>query len=175
MLMVTLGTGIGVALLVAGSPFRGPGRAHPEAGHIVTGGSAGRCYCGAEGCWEQAASRTALQTLLREVLPGGTAEKDLLIAAAARRDDPEVRAAFSRYGRLLGQGLATLHTVLMPEVTVLGGSAGALLGLFNEGLADSLARAPGFAVSTIVRPASMGDDGGAVGAALLAAELSPAS
>jgi glucokinase len=116
-----------------------------------------------------------LQALIREVLPRGIAEKDLLTAGAAKRDDPKVRAAFSRYGRLLGQGLATLHTILMPDVTVLGGSAATLLDLFKEDLANSLARAPGFAVSTIVRSATMGDDGGAVGAALLAAELLPAS
>ena len=69
MLMVTLGTGIGAAFLMDGSPFRGPRGEHPEAGHIPIITGLGRCYCGAKGCWEQVASRSALQAMLRPHLP----------------------------------------------------------------------------------------------------------
>jgi glucokinase len=38
LLVITLGTGVGVAALASGRPFRGADGAHPEAGHIPTGG-----------------------------------------------------------------------------------------------------------------------------------------
>lgn len=170
MLMVTLGTGIGAALLIGGEPFRGPDGAHPEAGHIPVASGVGRCYCGAEGCWEQAASRTALQAMLRPLLPADVADRDLLAHAANLGDAPLLRRAFRDYGRLVGQGLSVLHSLYRPEVTLLGGTAAACLGLFADGLADTLARASGFAVAAEIRAAALGDEAGAIGAALMARE-----
>lgn len=61
MMMVTLGTGIGVALLDRGQPLRGADGSHPEAGHIPVSSDPTRCYCGLQGCWEMLASREQLQ------------------------------------------------------------------------------------------------------------------
>ena len=168
MLMITLGTGIGAALLVEGVPFRGSDNAHPEAGHIPIAGGRGRCYCGLEGCWEHVASRSALQRLLRPLLPTGTADRDVIATAATGAHRPEVRETFQHYGSLVGQGLAALHTMLMPDVTVIGGSAAQVFALFEGGLQPALARAPGFSVPVAIRVARMGDQAGAVGAAQIA-------
>ena len=168
MLMITLGTGIGAALLVEGAPFRGSDNAHPEAGHIPIAAGRGRCYCGLEGCWEHAASRAALQRLLRPLLPVGTADRNIISTAAADADRPAVRETFYRYGCLVGQGLAALHTMLMPDVTVIGGGAAEVFNLFEDGLRPALARAPGFSVPVAIRVARMGDQAGAVGAAQIA-------
>ena len=167
MLMVTLGTGIGVALLVDGAPFRGLAGAHPEGGHIPILEDGVRCYCGAEGCWEPAASRAALQDRLRPLLPPDTAPAALVEAAAAAAvRDAAVSAAFTAYGRLVGRGLSVLHTLYMPEVTVIGGSAAAQLHLFRAGMDAALSRTPDFAVPSTIRAAVLGE-AGAVGAALL--------
>jgi glucokinase len=168
MLMVTLGTGIGVAFLVGGVPLRGPHGAHPEAGHIPVENGVGRCYCGADGCWELVASRTSLQAMLRPHLPSGLDGKDLLPYAASHGDHPLVRNAFDKYGAYVGRGLSTLHTVYMPDVTILGGTAANYLDLFQGGLVRALERAPGFAVQTSVRVNSLVDEAGAVGAGLIA-------
>lgn len=175
MLMVTLGTGIGVALLVDGEPFRGLAGAHPEGGHIPILGDGVRCYCGAEGCWEPAASRAALQERLRPLLRPNTATTALVeTAAAMAAHDPGVAAAFTAYGRLVGRGLSVLHTLYMPEVTVIGGSAAAQLHLFRAGMDTALLRTPGFAVLSKIRPAVLGE-AGAVGAALLVEPNWPAT
>lgn len=172
MLMVTLGTGIGVALLDHGLPFRGARGAHPEGGHIPILENTERCYCGADGCWEHLASRTALQAMLRPQLAAEIPAARLIGEAAARADrEPDIAACFALYGNRLGRGLAVLHTLYMPEVTVLGGSVAPYLPLFHDRLQAALERAPGFAVKVDLRVAQLGDQGGALGAALMAAKL----
>ncbi len=168
MLMVTLGTGIGAAFLVNGAPFRGPRGEHPEAGHIPIITGARSCYCGAKGCWEQVASRSALQAMLRPHLPPDTEERDLLASAAASVEDPLIRNVFESYGQLVGQGLSVLHSLYRPEVTILGGSAADYFPLFMNGLQQALTRHTAFAVDTVVRRAVLGDNAGAIGAALIA-------
>ena len=172
MLMVTLGTGIGVAFLVGGAPFRGPRGAHPEGGHFPIQGGAGRCYCGAEGCWEVMASRTTLQTSMRDRVPSDVESAKILPAALVRADqDPTVSAAFESYGGQVGRGLAVLHALYMPEVTVLGGSAAAYLPRFAKAVEVALKRAPAFAVNCDIRHASLGDQAGAIGGALIAEQI----
>ena len=170
MLMVTLGTGVGAALLIDGTPFRSADGSHPEAGHIPVGEGSDQCYCGAVGCWETVASRAALQRGLRPLIPAEVADRDLIEAAGARGHEARCGDVFQRYGEAVGRGLGVLHTVYMPEVTVIGGSAAGSFPLFERGLHDALARASGFFVRTEVRAAQLGDLAGALGAASLAAD-----
>lgn len=166
--MVTLGTGIGVSLLVDGKPFRGSGGAHPEGGHIPIVSGTDRCYCGIAGCWEQVASRSALQALLGPLLPSGTPPERLLHrAAAAASTDPAIRDVFAAYGGLVGRGLCALQALYMPDVVVLGGSAAAHLDLFRAGMDRELDRPADFMPAMAVRGAVL-QEAGTVGAALLA-------
>jgi glucokinase len=172
MLMVTLGTGIGAAFLVDGEPFRGPNGSHPEAGHIPISQGMGRCYCGAIGCWELLASRSALQAMLRPHLDGVVADSEIIPRAAALAlESEEIRNAFERYGRNVGRGLSILHTLYIPRVTVLGGSAAHYLPLFVEEMHQELGRSKGFEVASDIRIATLGDSGGAIGAVLIARDL----
>lgn len=170
LVMVTLGTGIGVSLLIDGEPFRGPGGAHPEGGHIPVVSGAERCYCGITGCWEQVASRSALQARLTPLLPSGTPPGELLHhAAAAASTSAAVREVFTDYGRLVGRGLSALQTMYMPEVAVLGGSAASHLDLFRSGLEQELDRPLDFIPAMAIRGAVL-QEAGTIGAALLADE-----
>ncbi len=168
MLMVTLGTGIGVALLDKGEPLRGSDGRHPEAGHIAISGDPISCYCGLTGCWERLASRGALQQALTRALPGLQWNADtpaMLVESAVTR--PRVAEILTRYGESVGRGLTTLLTLYGPDLTVLSGSAAALLPLFKNGLDAALARASGYAVNSNITQSSLGDAAGALGAAIL--------
>ena len=175
MLMVTLGTGIGATFLENGMPFRGANGMHPEAGHIPVSGEPERCYCGLTGCWEQYASRRALQRLLQRSCPDLSPGPGMLRTAAERAAHvPAVAEVFVEYGHRVGRGLAALQGLFMPEVTVVGGSAAEHLPLFGESLRRELPRPPGYTIASEIRPAELGDLAGAIGSAVLASRRSAA-
>jgi glucokinase len=160
LLVVTLGTGIGVALLCHGHAARTADGSHPEAGHLAVNGPSAPCYCGLPTCWEQLASRTALDRL--------TDNRSAELAIKARTGDPDAAAVFDVYGRRVGTGLGTLLTLLKPDRVVIGGGAARYLGLAETGIRRSLRRAPGFTAVLELRAAELGNLAGAIGAAILA-------
>ncbi|WIB77946.1 ROK family protein [Curtobacterium sp. MCPF17_002] len=167
LLMVTLGTGVGVAMLVDGRPVRGADGAHPEGGHIPISSDPERCYCGLTGCFEPAASRSGLQQRLSEAM-GGAAPGRGLIADAMERapEDERVSAVFRDYAVAVGRGLAALHTLWQPRVTVIGGSAAICLPLIHDDVLRALDRSEDYRVDVDVRAATLGDNAGAIGAAV---------
>ncbi|WP_158781137.1 ROK family protein [Pantoea sp. BAV 3049] len=168
MMMVTLGTGIGVAVLDKGQPFRTFDGKHPEAGHIPVSSDPVICYCGLQGCWEMLASRTQLQQALQKEIPDlqwGTSTFSVLSEMVAAR--PRVAEIMHNYGQIVGRGLNTLLTLYGPDITVLSGSAAALLPLYQSGLDAALTRAGGYAVNRKITHSTLGDAAGALGAAIL--------
>jgi glucokinase len=186
MLMLTVGTGLGGALIVDGKLVRGAWGVAAEVGHmrVVPGGH--YCGCGHEGCWEQYASGSALvrdaqaaivvdpergATLLG--LAGGDA-KDLegpQITQAAQDGDPLAIDLLAQLGRWIGEGAASVAALLDPALVVIGGGVGAagdlLLDPARKAFADQLS-ARGHRPEAKIMLASMGNEAGIVGAADLA-------
>jgi glucokinase len=75
---VTVGTGIGTALIVDGQIYRGLDGSHPEGGHHVIDPGGPSCYCGAHGCWESLAAGPAIARLARGTIASyrGSGGKD---------------------------------------------------------------------------------------------------
>ncbi|MCF7531012.1 ROK family protein [Pseudomonas petrae] len=168
LLTVTLGTGVGVALLVNGQPWRAVDGSHPEGGHIPVSDDLHQCYCGLSGCWETLASRSWLQTQLATLLPDVAYERqDLAFFQARAADDVKVRELFEQYGRQVGRGLNSLAMLYGPDLIVLGGSAARLYPLYEASLRGSVRRKAGFELNMPIVPSSIGDAAGALGAALL--------
>jgi glucokinase len=172
MLMVTLGTGVGVALVVDGKPFRGLRGAHPEASHFPILSDTARCYCGIDGCWENLASRSALQRMLTPMVSSDLADRDIIIYAAKFAHRKRIRQVFLDYGALVGRGLLALHALYMPDLTVLGGSAADHFALFIPGLRSYLTKSNQPSGGVEIRVSALGDSAGAVGAAILAQDVS---
>jgi glucokinase len=186
MLMLTVGTGLGGAVVVGGKLVRGAWGVAAEVGHmrVVPGGH--YCGCGHEGCWEQYASGSALvrdaqaamvvdaergATLLR--LAGGDPQalEGPQITQAAQDGDPLAVDLLAQLGRWIGEGSASVAALLDPEVVVIGGGVGAagdlLLDPARKAFSDQLS-ARGHRPEAKIMLASMGNEAGMVGAADLA-------
>jgi glucokinase len=160
LLVVTLGTGVGVAALAGGRPFRGADGGHPEAGHIPVGGAPSPCYCGLPSCWEQLASRTALDRL--------TGNETDALAVKARSGDVAAARVFGTYGERVGTGLVTLLAIFRPDRVVIAGGAAQFIDLFSHGLRRGLGRGPRYTPKPAVVAAELGNLSGAIGAAVMA-------
>jgi glucokinase len=182
-LFVTLGTGIGGAIIIDGSLYRGGGFAG-EWGHVQVDGNGLLCDCGKRGCWETRASGPALVRLATQVVTTnpdsslarilGSAEiSGEAVIAAADAGDETARALVTEVGRSFGQGLAGLVAIFDPELIVIGGGLGSvgesIVGPARRVLTDAL-HGGRLRVQPTVQVASLGPSAGAVGAALLAVE-----
>ncbi|MBM9461349.1 ROK family protein [Nocardioides sp. zg-536] len=168
-LLVTIGTGIGGALVLDGRVVRGARGLAGEFGHMQVVPDGLACECGLRGCWEQYCSGRALERLARVAL--GRHLDGPQVTALARGGDEVARQAFSSVGTWLGVGVAGLVSAFDPEVVVVGGGVAAeddlLLQPARAALRDSLQGTAYRAVPPLLA-ARLGPVAGAVGAALLA-------
>ncbi|OZB88172.1 MAG: glucokinase [Microbacterium sp. 14-71-5] len=182
MVMLTLGTGLGGALVTGGQLVRGAFGAAAELGHMKVVPDGHYCGCGQEGCWEAYASGTALAKLAASVSvtdPQGAramlavAQGEPLsgehVTAAARQGDPLAGRMLERFGHYLGLGIATLAAVVDPEVVVVGGGIAAAAGdlILPAAQHSFLARLSGrgFRGELRIVTAALSNDAGIVGAA----------
>ena len=186
-LLVTLGTGIGGAVIADGEVYRGSSFAG-EWGHMLYQANGLQCDCGKRGCWETVASGPALSRLGREfnsLNPGGQLaglirKNDFsaeTITAAADAGDETARGLVSQVGAAFGQGLCSLIAIFDPELIVVGGGLGSvgesLLGPARRVAADAIHGGSHRPLPPIV-VAGLGPESGAVGAALMAAQRTDA-
>jgi glucokinase len=137
--MLTLGTGIGGALLVGGALHRGRNGMAGEFGHMQVVPEGRPCECGGRGCWEQYCSGRAV---VRAATEAGSTLAGPDLTAAAQAGDPAAVAAYAEVGRWLGVGVANVVAGLDPALVVVGGGASAasdlLLDPARKAMADSL-------------------------------------
>lgn len=157
--MLTVGTGIGGALLQDGAPWYGGGFAG-QFGHIVVAGEGPVCNCGRIGCVETLSSGTALQRLIEEARldPPHTIEA---ILARAAGGEPAATAILEAWSAPFQRALETLVAAVDPRLIVVGGGLG---GAMTEALGRRPRQAKWFALP--VEAARLGDDAGIAGAAI---------
>lgn len=186
LLMVTIGTGIGGGIVSDGRLMRGAHGYAAEVGHIIVEPAGPECGCGNRGCWEQVASGRAIDRLAREAVaaapdaefarrvtsPDGSVS-GTAVSSAAVEGDGTALGILGVVGTRLGEGLAGLANVLDPELIVVGGG-GAEAGeaLLQPARAAFLRCLEAAELRPEVRivAAALGNDAGALGAALMALE-----
>ena len=186
LLLVTVGTGIGGGIVLDGRLHRGAFGVAAEIGHLrlVPGGHL--CGCGNRGCFEVYGSGSALVRETRAAVAAGSAmTRPLLdraggvveaidgplISAAAADGDPFAVECLAELGRWLGEGIASLAAVLDPAVAVIGGgvsAAGELLLAPLRAAFDASLPGRGYHPALEIRPATLGNTAGLIGAADLA-------
>jgi glucokinase len=150
MAMLTLGTGIGGAIMLNGKIFHGMNGMAGEFGHVPIEPEGVPCGCGSHGCSERYASATAVVRMAREAIASGAAPG---LAKAARADaefgaksvynlalqgDEDARRIFHRFGKSLGMLLAGMVNGLNLEMYVIGGGVSSAWDAFAPAMFDEL-------------------------------------
>ena len=180
--MVTLGTGIGGGMILDGRLFTGFANSGMEIGHMIIKPNGALCGCGGRGCWERYGSATALIQLTQLEMERSRDSKLWELCdndpskvqgrtpfQAARLGDEAAKRVLANYLQGLSIGMINLVNILQPEIICLGGGvSNAEDDLLLDPLRELVWRGS-FDKSTKVRieRASLGNDAGVVGAALL--------
>lgn len=185
MVMLTIGTGVGGAVIVDGKMVRGGFGIAGELGHLRVVPNGLPCGCGQMGCLESYGSGTALLKAARALASSGSEKGARLLElgkSAGELSGHEVYQAIlegdegsigllNELGGWLGQAIASLTAVLDPQIVVIGGGVSLAGDLLLEPIRKSYLEhlpARGFRPELTIAAAQFVNDAGVVGAADLA-------
>ncbi|MDP8246754.1 MAG: ROK family protein [Candidatus Tritonobacter lacicola] len=180
---VSIGTGIGTAIILNGRLYRGRRGMAGEGGHMVVNFDAdgAGCGCGNTGCIESIASGPAAArrageimrerpTLLNDLCGGNKEELTMvMIGRAAEDSDAVALEVIGEMGWHLGIWLGSIINLLDPEIIVVGGG----VSMVGEPLFESIRGSAlkhtinPYANEIPIVPASLGEDAGIYGGAAL--------
>jgi glucokinase len=180
--MLTLGTGVGGAILADGKILRGAGGVAGHLGHITVLPDGPVCICGNRGCLETLFSARAIEAEAFAAIQLGV-KTSLLdsnsrppncdeVFECARQGDKIACLIVERAVTVLGGAIAGLVHAFDPEVVILGGQ----ITRAGDFLLDPLRREVDWRTRTLLRrrvpvvKAQVADPSGVVGAAALAIE-----
>lgn len=179
--LMTLGTGLGGGIIGGGVLLLGRGMAAGEFGHHQIRSADGFiCSCGKIGCFEAHASGTGLLRHARAVAPSfprstllGNSPYDVgskAIRKAAEAGDLHALAAWERYIDDLARGIANVIAFVDPEIIALGGGVSAAGEFMLAGLRPKVEAYTTMAPKGLTKlvTATLGNDAGAIGAAVMA-------
>ncbi|MGU7858399.1 ROK family glucokinase [Streptococcus suis] len=180
---MTLGTGVGGGVIVAGNLIRGVKGAGGELGHItVDFDKPFACTCGKKGCLETVASATGIVNLsrryadqyagdakLKQMIDDGQDVTAKDVFDLAKEGDDLALIVYRHFSEYLGVACANIAAVLNPAYIVLGGGVSAAGEFLLDGVRKVFAENsfPQIKESTQIVLATRGNDAGVLGAASL--------
>lgn len=173
--IITIGTGIGGAILIGDRVVRGHNNRAGELGHFVIDRNGIKCECGLHGCFEQYASASAL---IDTTIAASAAYPNSILSKLCKENGIDGKTVFDakelgcpiaialldEYGRILADGLNSLIHIFQPEIIAISGG----VSRQGEALLD-LIRPHLFPECKVVTSSLLGD-GGIIGASLLGTE-----
>lgn len=181
-IMITLGTGVGGGMFIAGEPYRGSRGLGGEIGHTVIQLDGPPCPCGGQGHLESFLSRRAIaadgilaaerydgRAIAEEV--GGDKEKITAEAVilAAKKGDKVARGILLEKGTILGRALVGFVNVFNPKLILIGGGVGEASPELVDKAAEVMRdEALAGRRDVEVEVATLGNDAGVLGAAAMA-------
>jgi glucokinase len=184
LLVVYVGTGVGAGLVLNGEAYEGAVGGAGEFGHTVVVRGGAVCPCGRRGCVEAYAGRRAMAQAAERAVAAGretvlfkvmqdqerTRLTSGVFKAALDLGDPLAADLIDGAIEALGAGIASAVNLLDVEAVVIGGGVADQLGQPFIGRIDAAMRPSLFLQPPRIdlKRAELGDDGGAIGAALLA-------
>lgn len=180
-IVVTLGTGVGGGIIINGQIFPGfyPGGA--EVGHQIIEVNGRQCSCGNKGCFEAYSSASALilaakkkaeenkDSLLYKLVEGDMEKMNAKVPFDAdQAGDKAGHEVIEEYLDYLSVGILNLINVFKPEAILLGGGVCKQGENLTTPLKERLAKMVYAGdLKTEIKIASLGNDAGLIGAAML--------
>jgi glucokinase len=180
LIYLTIGTGIGGAIIIDGKLYTGVCGSAGEIGHMTIEVNGPRCDCGNFGCLETLASGRAIareaknrlsaggRSYLTEAVAGKiediTAKE---VATAARQGDALANDVIKDVATYLGVGMVNLVNIFNPEMIIVGGGVASMGDLLLEP-ARQVVKERAFPVSAAavrIVTTELGNDAGLLGAA----------
>lgn len=174
-IFLTLGTGIGGAVIIHNELLDTGALPGCEFGHMVIEKNGKECKCGKKGCWEKYASMKAFKDSLREILgvDEKTSGKELLdILRKNDKNNPkymQINKLIEEYIQYLSIGISNLINIFEPEAIGIGGSFVYYEEIFLEALKKTLLEKNllfNERKEIVIQTAILDNDAGMIGATL---------
>jgi glucokinase len=171
---LTIGTGVGMGIVVGGRVHQGARGGAGELGHIPLGRDERTCECGIESCVEPEISGSGLVEAARHA--GLDARDAEAVFALAAQGEPRAAALIARLADRLGAAIATAVHLLDPDVVVIGGGVARAGDALLDPVRAAVARyaMPSHRRGLAIVPAALGDRAGVSGAGLIGARRAAA-
>ena len=172
---LTLGTGIGGAVIIDNKLLDTGDLPGCEFGHIIIEKNGKECNCGKRGCWEKYASMKAFKDNLRKVLnlDEKTSGKELLDIIRKNNSNNEkyskINKIIDEYIEYLSIGISNLVNIFEPEAIGIGGSFVFYEEVFLEKLKRRILKGNllfNDRKEIIIQTAILNNDAGIIGATL---------
>ncbi len=130
---IFVGTGVGSCIVKNGAIIYGATGTAGEIGHIIVDLNGRQCACGAHGCLEAYASRSAIETriegalkkgrksCIQDYLEPGKSITSSMIQKSIEREDELVLQCVTEASEYLSGGIASIINFINPELVILGG------------------------------------------------------
>ena len=182
---ITLGTGVGGGIIIDGKIYSGSNYAGAELGHMVIVKDGNQCGCGRKGCWEAYASATALINMTKEAIKNEKPEFSYMLNAvngdldqvngktafdAMKDGDATGTEVVNKFVSYLATGIVNVINIFQPDVLCIGGGVsrqGETLLAPLRAIVEQERFTKHNEKQTIICAATLGNDAGIIGAALL--------
>lgn len=178
---VFVGTGVGSGIVIDGKIHTGYTGTAGEIGHITVAYGGRACGCGANGCLEAYASRSAIEHKIKGAIKKGQKSvivdyikndgiiRSKFLKKAIDMKDELVLNCITEASEYLSSGLASVINFLNPELVILGGGLiGAINCFYDLTKTKTISKClPTPSAKTQIKKAKLGDFSGVIGAALL--------
>lgn len=167
-LFLTIGTGIGGAVIINNKLLDTGDFPGCEFGHMIVQKDGIKCNCGKNGCFERYASMKALKTNLRKTLglDERTRGEELLDIIRKNPHDEKINKIIDEYIEYLSIGISNLVNIFEPEAIGIGGSFVYFSDVLLEKLKNNILN-KGYLFNNrkelIIISAALGNDAGIIG------------
>lgn len=178
---IFVGTGVGSSIIKNGKIIHGATGTAGEIGHMIVDLNGRQCACGAHGCLEAYASRSAIEkriegalrkgrhSVILDYLENGKSLSSSMIQKSIERGDELVIQCVDEASEYLSGGIASIINFINPKLIIMGGGLVEAVDYFYKNTVKK-ARAKSLPVPATkieFKKAALGDFSGVIGAAFL--------